>query len=235
MNHGVVMFQWRDVPESRIWDMAMSRGQFVAIYTCRSVEHRCSTEDLWRSTFVRPIAEPPLSWFCSDEKLRLKLENDLQSAHPRFRHPTGEYGRYEPEYDEQFFKMCGHCSGYGASATAVLPSTASDADAMRLLGEIRSMWNDAWAYLHDRFCKPPLHDNRHRHKSHSTLSELIKPIHLREGWAYFLGFCHRPEGVAVFLCDDESDLEGLLKPAVSDEPPIRKADWLDHYGVIEKW
>jgi hypothetical protein len=234
MNHGVVMFQ-KEKFETHLWEMAMSRGQFLAIYTGRWVEHRWPAEDLWNSTFVRSVGEPPLSWFCSDETLRMKIENDLQSTDPRFRHPTGEYGRYEPEYDEQFFKMCGHCSGYGAEATAVLPSTASDADAMRLLGEIHSMWNDGWAYLHDRFCKPPLHDNRHPHKGHTKLSEVIMPVHVRDGWAYFLGFCHKPEGVVVFLSDDYPVIEGLLRPMVGDDPPMRKADWLDHYGVIEKW
>jgi len=88
MNHGAVIFAGS--VESRVWDMAMDRQQFVALYTDVG-----NPEEVWRSAFVRSVGEPPLSWFVSDEVRRKELESDLQSASPRFRHPTGEYGRYD--------------------------------------------------------------------------------------------------------------------------------------------
>jgi hypothetical protein len=236
VNHGFLMLsRGDDVPESCIWQLAMCRGQFVAIYTSRRVEQRSSPENPWRSTFARSVGEPPLSWFVLDEKHRRELENDLQSANPRYRHPTGEYGRYEPEYDEQFLKMCSACMGYGADATAVVPSTASDEEAMRLLGEIKVMWMHGWVCLEDRLAKNPWYQKRDRQKPQGKLSDLIKPIHLRNGWAYFLGFFSKPAGVVVFLCDDYSATEGLVRSIVGENLPTRKTDWLDYYGVIERW
>ena len=49
MNHGVVMFQRRGMPESRIREMAMGRGQFIAIYAARRTAGSIgrSGGDLW--------------------------------------------------------------------------------------------------------------------------------------------------------------------------------------------
>ena len=121
MNHGVVMFQGSERPELRIWEMAMGRGQFVALYTGRRME-RSSDGSPWRALVVRAVptsGEPP----------RFSRFPDLA------RNET-EYARYEPAYDGEFLEMrhlCGRCS---AVPTVVVPATARDAEVMRLGGEI---------------------------------------------------------------------------------------------------
>src|SRR5947209_4846967 len=105
MNHGVVMFARNDIPHSCIWQMAMSRGQFVAIYTSRSVERATdgSISDLWASAFVPTTGEP----------LRFPPFPDLGGNYM-------DYARYEPPYDEQFSIMCRCCSAYNGYPTVVL-------------------------------------------------------------------------------------------------------------------
>src|ERR1700730_250933 len=114
MNHGMVASVGDDLLGSCIWDMAMSRGEFVAFF----MEISSKPSEAWDSAFVRSVGEPPLSWFFREDcfswffhlhpshltKIRNAIEDDLASPHPRFGHPT-EYGRYEPGYDQQFFQM----------------------------------------------------------------------------------------------------------------------------------
>jgi hypothetical protein len=65
MNHGVVMFQRRDMPESRIWKMAMGHGQFIAVYAARSTARSAdgAASQLWSSALVPttggPMRYPP--------------------------------------------------------------------------------------------------------------------------------------------------------------------------------
>ncbi len=216
MNHGVVMIQRRDIPESRIWEMAMGRGQFIAVYTARRTEGSGgrSGGDLWSSALVTTTGEP----------LKSPAFADLAGNHT-------VYARYEPAYDDEFLTMCQRCSG---SPTIVLPANATDEEAMRLVGELDSIQGDAWRYLYERFYVVPRHNLRKPQKSETRLSNLMKPIHPRNGWAYFLGFFRR-DGVVVFLSDNESDVEGLFQRLDADGPVMRQADWLHKYGVIDKW
>ena len=219
MNYGVVMFQRREMPESRIWEMAMGRGQFIAIYTARRMEGTGDSSDsgLWSSALVpttgEPLTFPPLA----------DLTGNLT-----------EYARYEPAYDEQFLRMCQQCSG-SPTPTVVLPASARDEEAMRLLGELDSIQRDAWRYIYERFYVVPRHNLRMPQKSKIRLSDLMRPIRPRNGWAFFLGLYRSGDGVVVFLSDHESDVEGLFQPLDGDGPVMRQADWLHNYGVISKW
>jgi hypothetical protein len=219
MNHGVVMFQRRDMPESRIWKMAMGRGQFIAVYAARSTERSAdgSASRVWSSALVPttggPMRDPP------------SYEPPKHGA---------DYARFEPAYDDEFLRMCQRCAGTPYPAL-VLPATAGDEQAMRLLGELDSIQGDAWRYLYERFYVVPRHNLRMPEKSRIRLSTLMMSIDPSDGWAYFLGFCRSGDGVVVFLSDDESAIEGLFEPTDADRPIIRQADWLHHHGVIEKW
>jgi hypothetical protein len=89
------MFQRRDMPESRIWEMAMGRGQFIAIYTARRMEGTSDRLgcDLWSSALVPTTGEP----------LTFPPFADLAGHHT-------DYARYEPAYYDEFLKMCQQCS-----------------------------------------------------------------------------------------------------------------------------
>ena len=71
MNHGVVMFQRRDMPESRIWKMAMGHGQFIAVYAARSTERSAdgSASQVWSSALV-PTTGGPMRYPPSDRTRR---------------------------------------------------------------------------------------------------------------------------------------------------------------------
>jgi hypothetical protein len=211
MNHGVVMFQ-REAFETRLWQMAMSRGQFVAIYTARCAERSAdgTFRELWQSTLV-PTTGEPLHW----------------PPYPDLGGNYVDYGRYEPAYDAQFLEMCRHCASYYGFQTAVVPSTAGDKEAMALFEQFDSIQETLYDKFYDLKCAG--------RRIKSTLADLIKPIFLHNGWAYLLGIFGRRDPIVVFLSDSYSDVESLLKPDVGQPTPVRKADWLDDYGVIEKW
>ncbi len=191
MNHGVVIVG--DALDSRIWDMAMGRGQFVAVYTHKYL----GDSHLWHSTFVPPTREP----------IRFPPTPDLDGHYC-------EYARYEPEYDGQFFQMCKSFR----HPTVVVPSVSGDEEAMRLLYLF-----DSVSELSERFFDQP-HDKRP--KSERRLRDLLMPIRIRDGWAYFLEFIPRDEAdMRVFLTDDP--IAGTLIEKVNADKY--------QYGVYEKW
>jgi hypothetical protein len=123
MNHGVVMFRREGMPESRIWQMAMGQGKFVAVYSPRSMERwgEESDRELWSSALV-PTAGAALGY-----------PSVFESAGH-----GADYARYEPAYDDEFLRMCQGCSG-APYPTVVLPAAATDEQAMRLLGDLDSI------------------------------------------------------------------------------------------------
>jgi len=52
VNHGIVSFGGKIVA-SHIWEKALSRGQFIAVYTTRVVEQ---SREHWSEAFVRSLA-----------------------------------------------------------------------------------------------------------------------------------------------------------------------------------
>jgi hypothetical protein len=211
------MFPREDMPESRIWEMAMGHGQFIAVYAARSMERSGdeSTSQLWSSALV-PTTGTPLRY----------------SSFPEPAAEGTDYARYEPAYDREFLRMCQQCVG-APHPTVVLPATATDEQGMRLLGELDSIRVRACEFLYERFFVIPRHNLRRPKKSAMRFSKLMMSIRLGDGWVYFLGF-HK-DHVVVFLSQCESDVAGLFEPTDPASPLIRQADWLHHYGVIEKW
>jgi hypothetical protein len=127
------------------------------------------------------------------------------------------------------------CTGYSGAPAVALPATASDEEAMRLLGELNSIQGGAWPYLHERFYLVPRRNLRRPEKSKMRLSSLMGSIHSGDGWAYFLGFFRSGDGVVAFLSNDQTDIEGLFEPIARGHPIFRQADWLYHHGLIERW
>jgi hypothetical protein len=119
--------------------------------------------------------------------------------------------------------------------TVVLPATASDEEAMRLLRVLDSIETGAGPYFYERFYVVPRKNLRNPKRSKLRLSELMRHIHPRDGWAYFPAFSRRCDGVVLFLSKNESDIEGLFDPTDAGRPIIGQADWLYHHGAIEKW
>jgi hypothetical protein len=218
MNHGVVMFR-REETDLRIWEMAIGRGQSVAIYAERRLEQSAdgSEREPWASALM-PTAGEPLRF----------------TPFPTRTDYVIEYARYEPAYDGEFLEMCRDCTGYSGSPAVALPTTASDEEAMRLLLEFDSIQVLAWPYIEENFYVVRRRNLRRPEMSGIRLSSLMGSIHPRDGWGYFLGFFRAGGGVVVFLSDHESDVDGLFEPTEADGP-MRKADWLYDRGVIERW
>src|SRR5260370_41323912 len=88
--------------------------------------------------------------------------------------------------------------------TVVVPSITDDQEGMRLLYQIRS----GLSQLYERYFDQP-HDKRS--KSERRLRDLLMPIRLRDGWAYFLALIARDESdLRVFLTDDPA-AEALIE------------------------
>jgi hypothetical protein len=108
MSHGVVMFR-REGTDSRIWEMAMGRGQYIAVYAERRLEQKADGSDRepWASSLVPTAGEPR-----------------THTPFPDHPESVREYARYEPAYDAQFVEMCRDCTGYSGAPAVALPATA---------------------------------------------------------------------------------------------------------------
>jgi hypothetical protein len=219
MNHGVVMYGRGDLPESCIWQMAMEHGYSVAVYAPRSTERMDDEREwqLWSSARV-PTTGTSLKFAGS----RGGVDDGV------------EYARYEPTYDDEFLRICQRCSG-APCPTVVLPGNAKDEHAMRLLHELDSIRDGMWQCLHEEFYVEPRQNLRKPEKIGTKLSTLMMSIHPTDGWVYFLGFFRSCDGLVAFLSEEEADVKRLFEPARAGFCATRKADWLYHYGVVEKW
>ncbi|HVC92085.1 MAG TPA: hypothetical protein VND64_00265 [Pirellulales bacterium] len=197
MNHGLVSYR-PEVVASSIWDRAMSRGQFVAIYTERLVEGGGD----WNSAFVHSIGEPAV------------LDPEGFGERPGFRHPTGEYARY----NSQFCTMVEHSAKHAFLSVAV-PSSAEDEEALRLLGEM----SPAMFRLRERYWEQP-HEKRTRRER--RLRDVIGLIALRDEWAFFISSFDRYTPAAIVLADSESDVNGVAEAVISGG---------NRANVVEKW
>ncbi len=214
MGHGLVMYQ-RDTAASRLWAMMVEQGQFIAVYTERTVELRSdvSASQAWLSALVPTTGKP----------LHFPPTPDLGGNYT-------DYARYEPTGEGQFLQMCGSYRG----PTVVLPVSATDDEALRLLGEMDAIQIKAWPWLHERFYVVRREKLRTPEKSHVCLPDLMKSIALSTAWAYFLGFWHPKDNLAVFVSDNRTDVDSLSM-GLGPGQPRRKADWLASHGIIEKW
>jgi hypothetical protein len=201
MNHGIVSNR-PGVVAASVWDRAMSRGQFVAIYTERFIE---GVGD-WNSTFVHSIGEPAV------------LDPEGFGKRPGFRHPTGEYARYEPSYDAQFCAIAEHCAGHSFLSIA-LPTSVEDEETLRLLGEMYP----AMFRLRERYWDQP-HEKRARRER--RLRDVIGFIALREEWTCFFSGFDRYTPCTIVLSDNRSYIEAVTEAIVAD------SNW---DNLVETW
>jgi hypothetical protein len=106
MNHGIVCWEGDGIG-SRLWNMAVAKGQFVALYTSRG--------------FAEGGPEWMKDWF---ESFVPRSGDPLMLGHY-------EYARYEPGYDQPFQNMC--LKVFNKFATVAVPSASDDSDAMTTL------------------------------------------------------------------------------------------------------
>jgi hypothetical protein len=209
MNHGIVCLRL-DIVASSIWNIAMARGEFVAAYTTTHVPGGGSYGDgpaeIWVLTFVRSIGEPAV------------LDPQGFGDRPGFRHPTGEYARYEPGYNSQFCVMIEHSPDRAFLSLAV-PASVDDEEAQSRLGEMYP----AMFRLRERYWDQP-HEKRTRRER--RLRDVIGLITLREDWAFFISSFDRYTPAAIFLSDSDSDVDAVAAAAVTDG---------NLHSVIEKW
>ena len=205
MNHGIVCLRL-DTVASTIWNMAMDRGQFVALYTTTHVPGGARSTEIWELTFVRSIGEPAV------------LDPEGFGDRPGFRHPTGEYARYEPDCDAQFCAMVEHSSDRAFLSLAVAAAVDDD-EAQRLLGEMYA----AMFRLRERYRDQP-HEKRTRRER--RLRDVIGLITLREEWAFFISSFDRYTPAAIFLSGNQSDVEAVAEAVVGNG---------NRDGLIETW
>ncbi len=208
MNHGIVCFR-ADIVASTIWEMAMGRSQFVAVYTERMLERHRPGHDSgasWNTAFVRSIGEPAV------------LDPEGFGQKPGFRHPTGEYARYEPACDVQFCAMVEHSASCAFLSVAV-PAPVGDEEAQRLLGEMYP----AMFQLHERYWDQP-HEKRRRHER--RLRDVVGLIALHEEWAFVISSFDRYTPVAIVLSDNYSYVGTVVEAVVARG---------NRDDLVEKW
>lgn len=208
MNHGIICLGG-EIVAATLWDMAMGCGRFVALYTARTFgdgHHTDHSGAAWDSAFVHSIGEPEV------------LDPEGFGRRPGFRHPTGEYARYEPAYDAQFRKMVELSQDHAFLSIAV-PASVRDAEALRLLGEMYP----ALFRLRDRYWDRP-HERRPRRER--RLRDVIGLIAVREEWAFFISSFDRYTPCAIVLSDSQSVIAALAEA-------VAAARNRDH--LVETW
>lgn len=120
MNHGLVCFEGDEIG-SRLWQTAMGRGEFPALYTRGGPSEDPSVYGrAWRESFV-PRPDGPLAF------------------------GGYEYARYEPEYDQPFLAMC--LRVYNMFESIAVPAAAGDDEALAVLAAYNAVSPD----VHRRF------------------------------------------------------------------------------------
>jgi hypothetical protein len=207
MNHGVVCFRG-DIVASTIWERAMGRSQFVAVYSTRMLEGHGLGRDFgasWKLAFVHSVGEPAV------------LDPGRFGQRPGFRHPTGEYARYEPGYDLQF---CGMVEGCASELLSVaVPASVDDEEALRLLGEMALAEQE----LCERFWDQP---HEKRNKSERRLRDVVGLIALREEWTFFMIKFSLYTPASIFLSDSQADVDALAAAVITNG---------NREDVVEKW
>lgn len=103
MNHGLVVLENKESLGIGLWNSTMESGEYIAVYAPRVMDSFDSkTGDLWRSAFVRDSGKiyiGPLA----------KKDTDSESS--------SDYGRYEPEFYDQFKDMLRTCTGAMVATT----------------------------------------------------------------------------------------------------------------------
>ena len=190
MNHGLITFE-RDEIGARVWRLAMAQGRFVAAYMGRSIERSFRAGETWRGAYVGQCA-PPAS-YCGED-----------------------FGRYEPEYEQLFVRMCNSLVNTATPSIAV-PHETNATEAMGILDALDAESADVFKRL-----VPDV--RRKRRHSREKVSDLLRRIPVRPPWAYVLNYFYE-DTCTIFLAEDAA----VVRALESLDPDER------HFRVMEKW
>jgi hypothetical protein len=112
LSYGLVVREIDHQHCNGVWEFAMAREQFIAIYAPQLISTFCgSAGELWRSSFVRSLGE-----------IKIGLS-------------TEEYSRYEPEYNKHFTKMYDNCH----HSMVTTSTDITDSEALLVLNDFENM------------------------------------------------------------------------------------------------
>lgn len=181
MDHGIIVPGGGEAVSACVWNIATRREQwpFVALYTSRRAEGHKGPwfeENVWGSSYV-PTGTP--------------LSVTPFPDNPDY---CEEYGRYEPEHEVQFLKMCQSVR----EITLVVPSTCTNKQALGLLCLAYSLQPD----IEERFFKL------------RRIGDLFRSFRPNDGWVCIF-FCFDSIPVTTFLSNDRADIDALLEASDS--------------------
>jgi hypothetical protein len=124
MCHGLVALENDGRPGIGLWEYAIAKGDFLAVYAPREMESfQGKTGELWRSTFIRDLGMIKIGPLA---EIHAQLGLNL------------EYGRYEPGFSEQFIDMYKTCTAGTMTSTTC---DVTDDEAKKLLNEYEQYSN----------------------------------------------------------------------------------------------
>jgi len=189
MNHGLIAFE-RDEVGAHVWRLAMEQGRFVTVYIGRSIERRMKSGEMWREAYVGSC-DPPADY------------------------PGEEFGRYEPEYDQLFVRMCRTLKNT-STASVVVPR---ESDAKEAIGTL-----DALHAVSVNVLRRLALAGQRRRFSRPRVADLLRQIPIRPAWAYVLNYFYE-DPCTLFLSEDA----GMIHALESLNPDERQ------FARVETW
>ena len=187
MNHGLIAFE-RDEVGARVWGLAMEQGRFVTVYIGRSIEGRAKSGESWREAYVG-------------------------SCDPPAYHPWEQFGRYEPEYEQLFVRMCRSLIN-ASTASVVVPR---DAEAKEAVGILDMLHAESVPVL-----KRLSLAGQGRRFSRPRVADLLRHIPIRSAWAYVLNYFYE-DPCTLFLSED-ADIIRALESLNSNERQFARVE-----------
>jgi hypothetical protein len=233
MIHGIAMVHHGKKVDAVVWDTAMNKGEFVAVYASERYKTQAfAGAGSWQSAFIRSLRDSD-SFDPSSFPKRSSSFSMRSAYEDSYKYYFEELARYEPEYDEQFYEMCSRCAG---DWSVILPLMATDGEAVQLLGKLLDLTHDAmWSYLDDKFGLVRWRENLRRPKViHHKPSEALRLFGLKYEWAYFMGIFPK-FNVVIFLSGDQLRVDAVASAITGDEPIQWQAELMDRFGILEKW
>jgi hypothetical protein len=203
MVHGIAMVHHGTKVDAVVWDTAMNKGEFVAVYASERYKTQAfGGAGPWQSAFIRSLRDSD-----SFDPSSFPSFSKRSAYDDAYKNYSKELARYEPEYDEQFYEMCSHCAG---DWSLILPLMATDDEAIQLLCKLLDLTHDAmWSYLDDKFGLVRWRENLRRPKViHHKPSEALRLFDLKYEWAYFMGIFPK-FNVVMFLSGDQRRVDAV--------------------------
>ena len=189
MNHGLIALEREEIG-ARVWRLAMEQGRFVTVYIGRSIERSFRSGETWRDAYVGQCAPPAL-------------------------YPWEDFGRYEPEYEQLFVRMCRSLRN-ASTASVTVPSETDSRHAIGILDALDAEGGPVEKRLSAV--------RQRRRYSRPRVADLLRHITIRPAWAYVLNYFYE-DPCTLFLSED-ADTVGTLESLDPDEREFRR---------VEKW